>query len=70
MLSQEEGLVTVRVMSRPGRITQPGHVMTIIRNVVGQVAADAVGRIRMLVDPKTQQEVLPSLPCTFPVPPL
>ena len=46
------GLVTLRVMSRPGRITQPGHVMTIVRNVAGAEATSTVGRVRMLVDRK------------------
>lgn len=60
-------MVTLRVMSRPGRITQPGHVMTIVRNVVGADSVGAVGRVRMLTDPKQSLEVRaawnqPSLP--------
>ena len=49
--------MTLRVLSRPGRITQAGHVMTIVRNVAGTGAADEVGRIRLLQDKKTGQEV-------------
>lgn len=47
----------MRVMSRLGRITQPGHVMTIVRNVVGEEAVAAIGRVRMLSDPKAGTEV-------------
>ena len=57
LLSQELGAVTLRVLSRPGRITQAGHIMTIVRNVAGTGAADEVGRIRLLQDKKTGQEV-------------
>ncbi len=57
LLSQELGAVTLRVLSRPGRISQAGHVMTIVRNVAGPAAADEVGRIRLLQDKKTGQEV-------------
>lgn len=49
--------MTLRVLSRPGRITQAGHIMTIVRNVAGTGAADEVGRIRLLQDKKTGQEV-------------
>jgi len=48
--------VTLRVLSRPGRISQAGHVMTIVRNVAGPGAADEVGRIRLLKDKKSEQE--------------
>ena len=57
LITQEVGLVTLRVMSRPGRITQPGHVMTIVRNVAGPDATSTVGRVRMLVDRKGDMEV-------------
>ena len=57
LITQEVGLVTLRVMSRPGRITQPGHVMTIVRNVVGADAVGAIGRVRMLADRKAATEV-------------
>ena len=49
--------MTMRVMSRPGRITQPGHIMTIVRNVVSAEAVNAIGRVRMLDDRKAQQQV-------------
>ena len=35
-------------MSRPGRITMAGHIMTIVRNILGEEAASGVGKIRML----------------------
>ena len=45
---QEPGVVTLKVMSRPGRITMAGHIMTIVRNILGEEAAGGVGKIRML----------------------
>ena len=48
LLSQQIGFVTLRVLSRPGRVTKQGHVMTIVKNVLGEAACDEVGRIRML----------------------
>lgn len=45
---QEAGQVTLRVMSRPGRISQAGHIMTIVRNLLGEEASGRVGRIRLL----------------------
>ena len=45
---QEAGLVTLRVMSRPGRISMAGHIMTIVRNLLGEEGSNRVGRIRML----------------------
>ena len=50
-------MCTLRVMSRPGRITQPGHVMPIVRTVVGAAAVGAIGRVRMLADRKAATEV-------------
>jgi ATP-dependent RNA helicase DDX21 len=50
LLSQEVGSTTLRVMSRAGRIAAPGHVITIVRNLLGRESADAVGRVRMLSD--------------------
>lgn len=48
LLTQEPGVVTLKVMSRPGRITMAGHIMTIVRNILGEEAAGGVGKIRML----------------------
>ena len=48
MLLQEAGLATLKVVSKPGRITLPGHVAQIVRNLSGQEASNLVGRIRML----------------------
>jgi len=47
----------MRVMSRSGRITQPGHIMTIVRNVVSAEAVGAIGRVRMLDDRKQKMQV-------------
>ena len=46
----------MRVMSRAGRITQPGHIMTIVRNVVSPEAVSAIGRVRMLEDRKEKTQ--------------
>ena len=40
--------MTVRLMSKAGRITQPGHIVGIVRNTLGLEAAGIVGRILML----------------------
>ena len=40
--------MTLKVMSRPGRITMAGHIMTIVRNILGEEIANNVGKIRML----------------------
>lgn len=62
LITQEVGLVTLRVMSRPGRITLPGHVMTIVRNVVGPDATTGIGRVRLLADDRAGKEVRRSSP--------
>ena len=56
LLSLEVGQTTLRVLSRPGRVTQPGHVMTIVRNLLGAEAANGVGRVRMLADAESGRE--------------
>lgn len=40
--------MTLKVMSRPGRITMAGHIMTIVRNILGEEVAHGVGKIRLL----------------------
>ena len=40
--------MTVRLLSKMGRITQPGHIVGIVRNVLTMDAASMVGRILML----------------------
>ena len=40
--------MTVRLLSKMGRITQPGHIVGIVRNAVSLDAAGMVGRILML----------------------
>lgn len=57
LITQEVGLVTMRVMSRPGRITLPGHVMTIVRNVIGADGVTGIGRVRLLSDDRAGMEV-------------
>ena len=46
LLSLEVGQTTLRVLSRPGRVTQPGHVMTIVRNLLGAEAANGAATAR------------------------
>ena len=60
---QEQGFITLRIMSRPGRINMSGHIMTIVRNILGEEAATKVGRIRMLTE-DGQQVSLQHFPCT------
>ena len=56
MLTQQPGFTTIRVTSRPGRITQTAHVFVIVRNLLDSAAADKVGRVRLLpVDEQGQQ---------------
>ncbi len=60
----------MRVMSRPGRITLPGHVMTIVRNVIGADGVTGLGRVRLLQDDRAGMEVgfspsISSLKCSF-----
>ena len=56
LLTQQQGFTTVRVISRPGRITQAAHVFVIVRNLISSAAADKVGRVRLLpVDESGQQ---------------
>ena len=57
LLSQEVGATTLRVMSRPGRITSTTHVFTIVRKLLGPEAANTVGRVRMLTDADGTEEV-------------
>ena len=45
------------MLSRPGRITNFGHVFTIVRNVVGEQAVSGVGKIQMLTDAESDQTV-------------
>ena len=54
---QEAGQVTLKVMSRPGRITMAGHIMTIVRNILGEDVANGVGKIRMLEESGEQVRI-------------
>jgi hypothetical protein len=58
---QEEGKVTVRLMSKAGRITQPGHIVGIVRNTLGLEAAGIVGRILMLREGDSEGPLLPEV---------
>lgn len=65
--------MTLKVMSRPGRITLAGHIMTIVRNILGEEAANGVGKIRMLKEngeevclhPATTPSILWPILCTL-----
>lgn len=48
LLTQENGFITLQIMSRAGRITMAGHIMTIVKNLLGDEGANQVGRIRMI----------------------
>lgn len=58
-MQQEEGKVTVRLRSKMGRITQPGHIVGIVRNAVSLDAAGMVGRILMLTEDGSEGASLP-----------
>lgn len=45
---QEEGKVTLRLMSKAGRVSSAGNVVGIVRNLIDERASKTVGRIRML----------------------
>lgn len=45
-------MLTLRVMSRPGRVTKPGQIYTIVRNVLGEPAVKGIGRVRLLPQAK------------------
>lgn len=59
--------MTLKVMSRPGRITMAGHIMTIVRNILGEEVANGVGKIRMLKE--NGEEVCCALRCQAWCPP-
>lgn len=61
LLTQQPGYTTVRVVSRPGRITQTAHVFVIVRNLLDSTAADKVGRVRLLPTDDQDQQVCPEL---------
>ena len=48
--------MTLRLMSKAGRISSPGQVMGVIRTMVSDNAMAAIGKIRMLRDPETRLE--------------
>ena len=48
---QDEGSITVRIMTKkPARITNPGSIFGILRNVLNRDASNYIGKIRMLMD--------------------
>lgn len=49
LITQEEGVMTLRLMGKPGRLGSPGSVIACIGTVQSN-AGDVVGRIRMLRD--------------------
>lgn len=50
---QEEGITTVRLMARPGRIASPGQLMGLLSSLDAGICS-ACGKIRMLTDPTTR----------------
>ena len=48
--AQEEGRVTLRLMSKAGRVSSAGNVVGIVRNLISEDASRTVGRVRMLKD--------------------
>ncbi|PRW21064.1 glutamate--cysteine chloroplastic isoform A [Chlorella sorokiniana] len=52
LLTMEEGVQTLLIMSKPGRITRPSHVSAIVAKLLEGTShsAGAVGRIRMMVE--------------------
>ena len=48
LLTQQEGFLTLGVLSRPGRVTKTGQIYTIVRNVLGEEAVNGIGRVRLL----------------------
>ena len=56
--------MTLRVLSRPGRISNTGHIFTIVRNVCGEQALSELGKIQMVTDTDSDQMVgLRTLSC-------
>ena len=62
LLSQQDGYVTLRVLSKVGRLTKQGHVSTIVRNVLGEKMLNKIGRIRMLPASKGETQEVGLLP--------
>ena len=59
LLTLEEGLVTLQMMSEPGRITRPAHISAVVGRVLGAEHRDwaaKVGKIRMLQEEGGQLE--------------
>lgn len=50
LCAQEEGRVTLRLMSKAGRVSSAGNVVGIVRNLISEDASRTVGRVRMLKD--------------------
>lgn len=70
LLSQQDGYVTLRVLSKVGRLTKQGHVSTIVRNVLGEKMLNKIGRIRMLpaLKGETQEVTMRLFPPTLSAP--
>lgn len=57
ILTQQQGYITIRVLSHLGRLTRQGHVSTIVKNVLGEPALTTIGRIRLLpAEPGEEEE--------------
>ncbi|GAB4820300.1 hypothetical protein N2152v2_007346 [Parachlorella kessleri] len=66
LLTLEQGLVTLRMMSQAGRITRPQHIHAIVSRLLNNHdKAAQVGRIRLLAEPQNRLEG-----AAFDVPPM
>lgn len=52
LLTGAEGYTTLSMMAPPGRIVKPGNVFAIVSRVLGENAADDIGKIRMIPNDK------------------
>eukprot|EP00803_Ostreobium_quekettii_P002697 evm.model.scf_840.6 EVM.evm.TU.scf_840.6 scf_840:56436-62199(-) len=56
LLTQEEGLVTLRVSAKHGRIRSTSHVMRVFGQILGDQDSRKVGRIELVMDNETNKE--------------
>lgn len=54
ILTQEEGMVTIRALGRPGRINSRNNVMVILNDVMGEIATSRAGSIELISDDDSQ----------------
>lgn len=46
--------MTLKLMSRAGRITTPGHIMAVVQKLLGKEALHDIGRIRLMDEGEQQ----------------